>query len=290
MSKLRKCSQCGETVYNTVDHTYCMYCGESLSDSCVLNEETIESFSPCKKQYFAAALLVVYSILTKLFSLGIIAMLFSEIFLNASTLAIIQYSQIANMSLNILFVLAMILLCKSASNKASRVATYVMMGTVVFYLISLGLTLLEVNNPVISVIFGLLPNVLTIYAYGLVMQNNYLNWTNRVWINLLPIISCYYLALVFSGIPTIDVVHHNIYEILYSSSMYMIWMFIIFILEVVALIKFACCEAFSGKYDTHCVGNYMPFNKYIAAMLVTPSVIMLVIFLFLKYGAQFIEF
>ena len=280
MYQLRKCSQCGKTVYNTADHAYCMYCGEPLEDSLSINEETIEDFSPCKKQYIAALLLVLAIILNNSLVKGLLA---ASDWVKTDTVDLLP-----SLISSVFYLGGLLILCKVASNKASRIATYVLMGSIVISM-SHSLLMYAALNEVIGcyillAIFPVISIICFIYAISLVAQNNYLSWNSRIWINILPITTMSFPILFFAGISASSLINGEFI----SVYLYAVWSFILSILEIVAVTKLALCEAFSGKYDSLSIGNYMPFNKYMAAMLVTPTVIMLAVYLFVKYGTQFI--
>lgn len=298
MLKLRKCSHCGEIVYDTVDHNNCMYCGEALKAVNRVEVEYYEEYSPNSKQKVAAFLFALSVFIPWLANLSFVQQIIIDTYMNAtagdtSNSSIILLLSFPYIISNVFFLMGTAILCFCANNKATRISTYILLGTMVMFTIY---DLLMYAGPqqsqVFFWLFEFIPTLAMVYAFGLVSTNNFLSYNNRIWVNLLPVVyCCFTFMLIFSNIPAINGLNdQSIYFMLTQTIMYYILCSALAILKIVAIWKFARCEAFSAKYNPMSVDDYMPFNKYMASILIAPSVVMLCMYLFFKYGAQFILF
>ncbi len=181
-----------------------------------------------------------------------------------------------------------------ADNKATKIATYI--GTGVF-LSHAVLYFLEASNfidwPFIDTYWRILKGLLLVYVYALIIRNNNLSEKNRIWINsliVLGVISTNILWTILYHSSFIESLHIIKYDEYISYSMTIRIMGIVFSTIVLSISywHFARCEAFSGKYDANAQCNYSPLNKWIAAAIIVPVVMVLCIFLLYKNYELFI--
>lgn len=293
MLKLRKCSHCGEIVYDTVDHNNCMYCGEALNAVNRVEVECYEEYSPNSKQKVAAFLFALSVFIPWLANLSFVQQIMIDTYMNATAGDTSNSSMILLLSFpyiisDVFFLMGTAILCYCANNKATRISTYILLGFTIYDLLMYAG---PQQSQVFFWLFEIIPTLAMVYAFGLVSTNNFLSYNNRIWVNLLPVVyCCFTFMLIFSNILAISVIHNSVYAMLMPTVMYNILYSALAILKIVAIWKFARCEAFSAKYNPVSVDDYMPFNKYMASILIAPSVVMLCMYLFFKYGAQFIQF
>lgn len=271
MSKLRKCPNCGGAVYDAPDHDFCMYCGQALTLPAVETDEQ-EELRPKKKQTLAAVLMVIPTLVVMSMDFGFtLASELSRLFLAIG---------------NVLYIAAWAVLLAAASNKATRMAVFIALGVNGLQLIIEQMDIFA-GDSIFLIILSVALNVAYVYMYSLIAQNNYLRLENRIWVNMLPVILCSFFAFNICWSALKDCQSFQNF-ILYDRAYYGCWSLLANVLQLIALWKLARCEAFSGKYDDAAAPDYMPFNKYVAAVFVVPAAVVLAMYLLYAFEEVFV--
>lgn len=190
------------------------------------------------------------------------------------------------------------MLAMQANNKATRLAMLIMAGANIVFVFLLFLEFQQIIvggvGGVIYVILWLLGLLAILYSLSLVMTNAQLSQNNKNWVNVVAAINCIslsfytvhifvgdYLSMLFKG--------DNFLAHYYSSGGYLnYWFWVTAVLQVIGLCKLARSEAFGGKYDETAEPNLSPFNRWMAAAFVVPSIVTLAIYLLYANSNLFI--
>lgn len=197
----------------------------------------------------------------------------------------------------ILFIAAFAMLIPLAANKATKNAAILLIvnGVLSILVYTLrdvlhvfGSLDLEINGSTYSVFYFIWPlvNILGVYAFSLILRNNRLDRGVSWWIALLAIsygVELFWnlwspIAGLFDPNYTLwpgNTIACKIFDLLFS------------ILLVTSYIKLARCAAFAGKESAPQLPEkaYSPLNKYMAALLITPAVLILFLWLHVRFLA-----
>lgn len=192
-----------------------------------------------------------------------------------------------NLIVQAIFLVGWGLLCSTASNKASRIASIII---IVFASINALLSFLEASNLLIYTsgiilsiyIFQILKPLTTIYAYSILLKSNSnIDDTDKTWAS--------YIILVSIGVFTISLYNAGfglmfpqrdydfIIQYNFSTSIgWSLWNIAYCILMAVAEFRVAKCAAFAGNYSPEPApkGTYSPINKYFAAVIITLPIVL----------------
>jgi hypothetical protein len=195
-----------------------------------------------------------------------------------------QVGTLCDLIVGVIFLVAWGLLCSTASNKASRIASIII---IVFTFTYTSLNL--VSNPleymdILEYIYMLLffKPLATIYAYSILLRgNSNITATDKTWVGYIILasigvfaISLYYMefGLIF---PERD--YDFIRQYNFSISIgWILWNIAYYILMAVAEFRVAKCAAFAGNYSPEPApkGTYSPINKYFAAVIITLPIVL----------------
>lgn len=193
-------------------------------------------------------------------------------------------------------VIGWLLLIRGANDMATRVAAIVFVAVNLLYVVS--------NNGLVlrnSFVYTILL-LIRCYAISLIMNNNEMCSSNRVWCNYLPVLWASTIVLDLIDpiaefvMPRIDgwsyylsqeELDEKISTCRMSSLMYFRWFnFIRVPLYACAMWMLARSEAFTGNYDKNAVCDYSPINKYVALALIAPAIVILsFIVMYIYYDA-----
>lgn len=195
-----------------------------------------------------------------------------------------QVGTLCDLIVGVIFLVAWGLLCSTASNKASRIASIII---IVFTFTYTSLNL--VSNPleymdILEYIYILLffKPLATIYAYSILLRgNSNITATDKTWVGYIILasigvfaISLYYVefGLIF---PERDYDFIRQYD--FSTSIgWSLWNIAYYILMAVAEFRVAKCAVFAGNYSSEPApkGTYSPINKYFAAVIITLPIVL----------------
>lgn len=182
----------------------------------------------------------------------------------------IQHSSI----INLLFLIAWGILCSTASNKASRTASIII---IVFTLINL---IPSKISPLTFAIFTITKQLSSIYAYSLIIRSsNSISNRDKSWINVIIVFAIGSLFYTLSSLffKNIEIQ----YSIANPSSGFILWNIAYYIFAAIAEYRMAKCAVFTGNNYSEPTpkGTYLPLNKYLAATLISISTVLILMFL-----------
>lgn len=199
------------------------------------------------------------------------------------TLLFFQYNFLIGLFIGIVNTIAWILLYTTASNKATRTASIII---ITLSLISIAKNRVLNSNPseyyITIIVVSILQSLITIYAYSILLKgNNSINIEDRAWIGFLIIsnIGVLIINLFFNVL----LLYTNIvdYELFrpynfINSIGWMLWNIVYYILVMAAEFRMAKCAAFTGNYNSEPASKeiYSPINKYFAATLISAIVVL----------------
>ena len=199
------------------------------------------------------------------------------------TLLFFQYNFLIGLFINIVNTIAWILLYTTASNKATRTASIII---ITLSLISIVKNRVLNSNPseyyITIIIVSILQSLITIYAYSILLKgNNSINIEDRAWIGFLIIsnigvliINLFFnVLLLFTNIVDYELFRPYNFG---NSIGWMLWNIVYYILVMAAEFRMAKCAAFTGNYNSEPVSKeiYSPINKYFAATLISAIVVL----------------
>ncbi len=192
-----------------------------------------------------------------------------------------EIDALCNLIVGVTFIAAWTLLCTTASNKATRVASSII---ITFSLIATVLNLTITGNPALYTyiyIFQIIKLLSSIYAYSILLKgNSNISTNDRSWLGFLILASIGYVIinLCFMGFsyifPERDYDFMRQYAF-YISISWAIWNLVFYCLLLVAEFRVAKCAAFEGNYSSEAApkGTYSPLNKYFAAALISIPIV-----------------
>lgn len=192
-----------------------------------------------------------------------------------------EIDALCNLIVGVTSIAAWTLLCTTASNKATRVASNII---ITFSLIATVLKLTIIGNPALSTyiyIFQIINPLSSIYAYSILLKgNSNISTNDRSWLGFLILASIgnVIINLVFMGFgyifPGRDYDFMRQYAF-YISISWVIWNLAFYCLILVAEFRTAKCAAFEGNYTSEAApkGTYSPLNKYFAATLISIPIV-----------------
>lgn len=183
------------------------------------------------------------------------------------------------------------MLAMQANNKATRLAMLIMAGVDIVFVFVL---FLNFQQLIVGAVINAICLLAVLYSLSLVMTNAQLSQNNKNWVNVVAAINCIslsfntvnifvgdYLSMLFKG--------DNFLAHYYFSAGYLnYWVLVSGVLHVIGLCKLARSEAFGGKYDETAEQNFSPFNRWMAAAFVVPSIVTLAIYLLYANSNLFI--
>lgn len=219
------------------------------------------------RQNIAASLLV----LTDIYGLILLIAPLCGINLATSPEGYILLSKI----ISLLFLIAWGILCSTASNKASRTASIIIITFTFIHLIPIKLSSLTLA------IFIIIKLLSSIYAYSLIIRSsNSISNRDKGWINILIVFVIGNLFI--NNLPYL--LFKNIdmqYSVANPSSGFILWRIITYLFLAVAEYRMAKCAVFAGNNYSEPIpkGTYSPLNKYLAATLISISTVLILMFL-----------
>lgn len=194
-----------------------------------------------------------------------------------------QYNFLMGLFIGIVNTIAWILLYTTASNKATRTASIII---ITLSLISIVKNRVLNSNPseyyITIIIVSILQSLITIYAYSILLKgNNSINIEDRAWIGFLIIsnIGVLIINLFFNVLLLFtNIVDYELFRPYnFSNSIgWMLWNIVYYILVMAAEFRMAKCAAFTGNYNSEPASKeiYSPINKYFAATLISAIVVL----------------
>lgn len=183
------------------------------------------------------------------------------------------------------------ILAWQANNKATRLATLFMAGVSV---VLMGLIFFNGLPQIVYVIVYIIYYLVIIYSLSLIMTNNQLSEGNVKWLNTLVATICFSLSTTVVGVFLNDFITMQfkvdgfLEHYYYYGGFLKYWVWLITLLQVIGLWKLARSEVFGGKFDKTSEANLSPFNKWMAAAFVIPSIVTLAIYLLYANSNLFI--
>lgn len=186
------------------------------------------------------------------------------------------------------------MLAMHANNKATRLAMLIMAGANIVFVFLLFLNFQQIIVGDVINVISVIWLLAILYSLSLVMTNAQLSKNNKKWVNVVAAINCIslsfntvnifvgdYLSMLFKGD---NFLAHNYFSAGYLNY----WVLVSGVLHVIGLCKLARSEAFGGKYDETAEPNFSPFNRWMAAAFVVPSIVTLAIYLLYANSNLFI--
>ena len=200
------------------------------------------------------------------------------------TLLFFQYNFLIGLFIGIVNTIAWILLYTTASNKATRTASIIIIA---LSLISIAKNRVLNSNPseyyifITIIVVSILQSLITIYAYSILLKgNNSINIEDRAWIGFLIIsnIGVLIINLFFNVLLYTNIVDYELFRPynFINSIGWMLWNIVYYILAMAAEFRMAKCVAFTGNYNSEPASKeiYSPINKYFAATLISTIVVL----------------
>ena len=167
-----------------------------------------------------------------------------------------QYNFLMGLFIGIVNTIAWILLYTTASNKATRTASIII---ITLSLISIAKIIVLNSNPseyyITIIVVSILQSLITIYAYSILLKgNNSINIEDRAWIGFLIIsnigvliINLFFnVLLLFTNIVDYELFRPYNFG---NSIGWMLWNIVYYILAMAAEFRMAKCVAFTGNYN-----------------------------------------
>ena len=240
-------------------------------DVALQEEQAVEQgFRPKKKQTAVAVLFVA------ILCLKIIWSICASSFDNDVIRCIISVLIIA-----VLPLVGWTMLTFFASNKATRFATFCILGRslCLFFLLVVGLYSVHENKEelkylatVFYLIYGL-SSISDVYAISLIQKNNKLTVSDRNWINIIAL----FIPLFSVNMFLFGYAQSAESDWVFSSFYYSVFFVLGALIRTIAMWRLARCEAFSGKYDAEAEPNTYPLNKWVVMAVVVPAVLVIAI-------------
>lgn len=183
------------------------------------------------------------------------------------------------------------MLAMQANNKATRLAMLIMAGVDIVFVFVL---FLNFQQLIVGAVINAICLLAVLYSLSLVMTNAQLSQNNKNWVNVVVAINC--ISLSFS---TVNIFVGDNLSMLFKGDNFLAhyyfsggylnyWVWVTTVLHVIGLCKLARSEAFGGKYDEIAEPNLSPFNRWMAAAFVVPSIVTLAIYLLYANSNLFI--
>lgn len=181
------------------------------------------------------------------------------------------------------YLLAWVLLCSTASNKATRIASILILAST---LISVVLSLFAMPESIdmmqILYVYLMIKPLISIYAYSIILRgNSNLNANDRSWIGFLIVcgIGLFVIQLFSVGYRIVLVDYDIEFQMHYLFSIgfgWRLWSIIYCILVLIAEFRLSKSLAFAGNYVSGPApkGTYSPFNRYFVATFITLLVVL----------------
>ncbi len=188
---------------------------------------------------------------------------------------------------SVLSVICWGILTLHANNKATRLATSFLAGThlVMIFLTLYQFFLEEQQLPqIVLYIIQIIYTLAIVYLLSLIVTNNKLSTGNAKWVNTLIASYCFSLSIYVVDIFLSDFLamqlQYNLSEHFYFTGGFLTyWIWVLNLLCAIGMWKLARSEAFGGKFDETSAANLSPFNRWMAAGFVVPSIVMLAVYL-----------
>lgn len=178
------------------------------------------------------------------------------------------------------YLLAWVLLCSTASNKATRIASILILASTLIYVVLWLFATPELID--ILYVYLRIKPLISIYAYSIILRgNSNLNANDRSWIGFLIVcgIGLFVIYLFSVGYQIVLVDYDIEFQRHYLFSIglgWRLWSIIYYILVLIAEFRLAKSLAFAGNYVSGPApkGTYSPFNRYFVATFITLLVVL----------------
>ena len=210
-------------------------------------------------------------------------LVFTDLFWMAATATSMFGVNLTGLSfyVSVVYILAWILLCTTASNKATRIASIILLASSLVNLILV--QFMSIDSPSIMLVYLSIKLLIPIYAYSLILKgNDNINAKDRSWlgyiivagIGLFMVQLFYIVYTLLYPLGDYDYQFHLQYFFAYGFG-WNIWNIVYYILLLVAEFRIAKSPAFVGRYISAPApkGTYSPLNKYFAAALIASSIV-----------------
>lgn len=201
------------------------------------------------------------------------------------TSGIVYYKSLTHIIIALLSIIGFIILSTISANRPTKLMIYVIIGieglNSLYNIISISECLssvpVEIQNTIYT-IFRVAAIIGKIYAYSIIIKNNSIAENDIKWINILCIsaISNLYTTL------HILLISFGVFQSFIDSFG------ILFILLIIAYIKFCRCAAFNGNVHNEgsAIESYSPINKYTVSMVITTVIILITMTIYDKLIVQ----
>lgn len=185
---------------------------------------------------------------------------------------------------SVVYILAWILLCTTASNKATRIASIILLASSLVKLVLEPFVSIDSTSiTLVYYIFVSIKPLISIYAFSLILKgNDNINAKDRSWLGYiiiagigLLIVQLFYMVYThLFSFEDYDYQFHLQYFFSYGIG-WSIWNIVYYILLLVAEFRVAKSPAFAGRYISApaAKGTYSPLNKYFAATLIVLAIV-----------------
>lgn len=178
------------------------------------------------------------------------------------------------------YLIAWVLLCSTASNKATRIASILILASTLIYVVPWLFATPELID--ILYVYLMIKPLISIYAYSIILRgNSNLNANDRSWIGFLIVfgIGLFVIQLFSVGYQIVLVDYDIEFQRHYLFSIglgWRLWSIIYYILVLIAEFRLAKSLAFAGNYVSGPApkGTYSPFNRYFVATFITLLVVL----------------
>ena len=171
-----------------------------------------------------------------------------------------------NEIIGLICIIAWGLLCSTASNKAARIASVIIL-ICIFSKFIVGLL---TGDYIVLYTYGIVRSLSMIYAYSLIINSGSgISQSDRSWLGVLIVLSISYALVYLFWIILGKYINAPQYNFTASVG-WVIWQIANYILLACAEFRVAKCAAFKGNYNPEPApkGTYLPFNKYFAAAFI----------------------
>lgn len=189
-------------------------------------------------------------------------------------------------------IVAFCVLSRISSNKATKVATYILLGVstlniILYFIFSIFLSDTMENYHIINEIrhiINLLMALVSLYGFSLILRaNKGITAYEKSWININIILMMLTVFLFISLHVRFLVYGSFVYEVggrfvgyvvFQAYRSYLLWYIVLRFLQILAVIPFVKCAAFAGGEckESGVKGVYSPLNKYFLSLLVASVV------------------
>ena len=126
------------------------------------------------------------------------------------------------------------------------------------------------------------------YAISLIIRNGGITENAKSWITMLAVFNSFSWILMFVNlfVPFLETDYENLF---FASATYSALVLIMFILRIIAYVKLAMSDAFSGKCCEPAARPYTPLNRYVAGILIATVVTVFAVWAYYSFAASHIN-